>query len=357
MRKEFLKFLILLIVALGAAPAYSAFWQWSKTASLNAGSDPSINFAEGMSPSAVNDSARALMARAAEYRDDISGLLVTAGSSTAFTVTTNQGLNATPNDGQLLSVTMHATNGSSPTLRADGGTAYPIQSSPGAAVASGSLISGSPYSMKFSVANSAWMLKGFYSSPTNVPLGALLAYTLTFVPNSNFAIASGQCISATTYAAYWVAQGSPASGSCSGGFFRIINMSGMVPAGLDTMPGGGAAGKLTASGFGCGTAMTTVGAICANGGETSALANANLPPYTPSGTIVSTFTGQAIGTTNGSGGGGIVSSSNLAPGGGPNFTPIGTVASTFTGNAQGGSNSGFTNVQPTIGVVYIVRVL
>ena len=61
-----------------------AFWKWSRTASSNASADNTINWAEGMAPSAVNDSARAMMARTAEWRDDISGTITTAGTSTAW---------------------------------------------------------------------------------------------------------------------------------------------------------------------------------------------------------------------------------------------------------------------------------
>src|SRR5260370_28454161 len=87
------------------------FYLWSKSAASNGNSDPSINYLEGMPPAQLNDSGRAEMARLAEYRDDTSGLLLTAGTSTAYTVTTNQGLPATPNDGQLIVVTFHTGNG------------------------------------------------------------------------------------------------------------------------------------------------------------------------------------------------------------------------------------------------------
>ena len=45
------------------------FFKWSRTAAANATADSTINWAEGQSPSSVNDSARALMAAAAKYRD------------------------------------------------------------------------------------------------------------------------------------------------------------------------------------------------------------------------------------------------------------------------------------------------
>src|SRR6185437_12158532 len=107
----------------------SAVWQWSETASSNASADPTINWREGQPPSSVNDSARAMMAALAAYRDDISGLVTTGGTATAYTVTTNQGLCAapstTPQNGQELAITASNTNGTSPTLAADSCSAFP----------------------------------------------------------------------------------------------------------------------------------------------------------------------------------------------------------------------------------------
>jgi hypothetical protein len=360
---KFFQLALLILLAAGAQPAYSAFYQWSKTSSSNATADPSINWAEGMSPSSVNDSARAMMARAAEYRDDISGLLTTFGSSTVYGVTTNQGLNATPNDGQLLAITMSATNGSNPTLVADGGTAFPIQSAPGVAVPAATLILGSPYTMKFSVANSAWMLRDFYGSALTVPLGGMIAYTLGTVPNSNFVFAAGQCLSTTTYATYWAAAGSPGSGSCPGGQFRIIDMSGRVPAGLDTVPGFAAANRLTSSATGCGTVMTIIGVACANGIEGSVISLAQLPTG-----ITSVNGSQPI----------VVNSDNLlidATGILQDFNPV--TASGFRApnntaslrqqlsrannsiSVTSNNTSGVArpNVPPIVGVIYIVRVI
>jgi hypothetical protein len=137
-----------------------AFWQWSKTATANATSDPTINWSEGIAPSIVDDNNRAGMARLSEYRDDTSGLLVTAGTSTAYTLTTNQGLPSTPNNGQLIVFTPHVANGAAATLSADVGTAFPLQSAPGTALAASALTLGVPVAAKFLTASSAWVMFG-----------------------------------------------------------------------------------------------------------------------------------------------------------------------------------------------------
>lgn len=344
--------------------AYSAVWQWSETPANNASSDPSINWRESQPPSSINDSARAMMAALAAYRDDISGLLTTAGTSTAYTVTTNQGLCASPGvvpqDGQQLSVTMSATNGASPTLQADSCNAYPIQSSAGVAVASATLVSGSPYTFRFSTANSAWMLRNFYSSPFIVPIGGLVPYTGTTSPNSNFILPAGQCISTTTYATYWALMGSPASGSCPGGQFQVLDLRGKVLAALDNL-NGTAANILTSSSTGCGTAMTSVGATCANGAQSYTMARSDLPNVAP------TFTGSPAGLSEsvvaGSSAfaGGVVvgqSGSGVAFNGTPTLnTPTVTAAGTVQSLNGGVSQTASPHVQPTMAVTYLLRVL
>jgi hypothetical protein len=66
------------------------FFNWSRTASSNATADSTVNWAEGQAPSSVNDSARAMMASTAAFRDDIAGAIVTGGTSTAYTVASYQ---------------------------------------------------------------------------------------------------------------------------------------------------------------------------------------------------------------------------------------------------------------------------
>ena len=121
------------------------FWKWSRTASSNATADNTVNRAEGVAPSAVNDFARAMMARLAEWRDDISGTITTAGTSTAYTVASNQGFdNFADMNGAMIAFVPHTTSGATVTLNVDGLGAKPLRSAPSLELQSGVLIQGTP---------------------------------------------------------------------------------------------------------------------------------------------------------------------------------------------------------------------
>ena len=274
LKKLIIPVLATLLIGGGAQAAY---WQWSKTSSSNANADPSINWAEGMSPSSVNDSARAMMARAAEQRDDISGSLTTGGTATAYTITTNQGFASVPTDGQLIAFTVHATNGINATLQADGGTTYQIQSAVGVNIGAGTIILGSPYTAKFNLSAAAWILRDFYGNPYALPLGGLLNSTVATPPNSSFILPAGQCISRTAYATYF-ALVSTTFGACDGvTTFAAPDLRGRNQVALDNL-NGSAANRMTNNANGCGVAFTSVGAVCGQEGVT--LSIAQMPSHT-----------------------------------------------------------------------------
>src|SRR4051812_49651334 len=99
---------------------------WSTTAASNATADPAVNWAEGMAPSAVNDSARAMMASVAKWRDDLYGL-TTGGASTPLTGTTHTTFSTTAApSGANFTIISNAHNGGTPTLARGGVTAYKL---------------------------------------------------------------------------------------------------------------------------------------------------------------------------------------------------------------------------------------
>jgi hypothetical protein len=132
---------------------------WSQTAATNDDVDATINWQEGQSPGSVNNSARAMMAAISKYRDDLSGNLVTAGTSTAYTLTTNQVYTALT-DGIMVVCRMSATNGATPTLNVDGLGAKSIAGVYGTAVATGYLLSGGVYQFTYDSTDDKWIVQG-----------------------------------------------------------------------------------------------------------------------------------------------------------------------------------------------------
>lgn len=349
-RAEIIKFAVLLAVALGAAPAFSSMWQWSQTASSNATADPTINWAEGMSPSSVNDSARAMMAVLAKWRDDTSGLLLTTGTSSAYLVTTNAGNTAaTPPTGYMITVRPNATNAAGATIRVDSGTAFPINTATGTAIGAGVMVSGTPYSMMFT--GTVWLLREFRGEPYAVPLGGYIDTSISTAPNSNFVAADSGCISRTTYAAYFAAVGTT-YGACDGTTtFGVPDQRGRTRAMFD-----GGVGRMTLAV--CGNTFNTAGNVC--GSDAVTLSQGNIPSYSLSSSGLS-----VSGTiTNGSdirywNGFVNVTASGSTP---VDAFQTSTYSPSWSGSISGSINSGGSGtalgiVQPTLGVYTYIRVL
>src|SRR5262249_29037595 len=154
-----------------------AFWSWSKTPASNATADSSINWAEGQSPSSVNDSARAMMARIAEWRDDLGGL-TTGGSATAYSVSSNRGFaSAAAMDKQIITIVPHVTSAAAPTLTVDGLTARQLRTATGVNVPAGALIAGTPYALIYINATTEFILLGAVTALGSLDITGATALT------------------------------------------------------------------------------------------------------------------------------------------------------------------------------------
>lgn len=133
-------------------------WKWSQTAASNDDIDSTINFQEGQAPRTINNSARALMAAVAKYRDDLSGNLVTAGTGTAYTLTTNQGLTSLT-DGFMVRARMNATSGATPTLNVDSlGAKSIVLDVSATAIPTGALLTEQVYSFVYDSTADGWIV-------------------------------------------------------------------------------------------------------------------------------------------------------------------------------------------------------
>lgn len=343
-------------------------YKWSQTASADATADSTINWAEGQSPSSVNDSARAMMAAIAKHRDDIAGAIVTSGTSTAYTVASYQQFDTLAHlSGQAIAFTPHVTNGATVTINIDGLGAKPLRAAPNVELPAGTVVQGTPYVALYNNADQAFYLQGFYgASPSLIPIGASIDYWGTAAPNSSFALMYGQAVSRTTYNALFALLGTTFGTGDGSTTFNIPDLRGRVVAGKDDM-GGVAASRLTSSYFG--VAATNLGAI--GGNESTALVAAQLPTITSNGANNISVTGSDtvpkvgafFGLNAGAGGGGqsgwSLNTVSIPPSG--TITSSGSnsisVTSQGTGGAGAGAASPHRTVQPTIVANALMRII
>jgi microcystin-dependent protein len=327
-----------------------AFWAWSKTPANNATADATINWQEGQAPSSVNDSSRAMMARLAEFRDDQAGTLTTSGSSTAYTVSTNQVFDSFAHlNGQRITFVVHATCGDSPTLNVDGLGAKPIRTASGVNVTTGAMIALTPYEVTYFSATNEFIIIGTQGFNV-VPIGAILPYVGSSAPNSNWVLPFGQAISRTTYSTLF-ALTSVAFGSGDGSTtFNIPDLRGRAVFGLDNM-GGSAANRITNAGSGI--TGTTLGAT--GGAENVVIAQANLPNVTLTTNIIDPGHSHTLNVANINGASSTAGPGVNAPLSNPNTN---TAFTGITANTLlGGSNIALNKMTPAMVLPIILRVL
>lgn len=134
-----------------------SIYQWSTTAASNATADSTINWQENQDPSTVNNSARAQMARQAEFRTDLTPTRSTAGTSTAYTVTSASAPTALP-DGFVVMFFVHVTNGGPATLAVNSYGAYPLRAKSTVELKSNELQIGTVCSAYWHAATSEWLV-------------------------------------------------------------------------------------------------------------------------------------------------------------------------------------------------------
>jgi microcystin-dependent protein len=296
-----------------------------------------------------------MMASIAKHRDDVAGAIVTGGTATAYTVTSYEAFDTLARlSGQLIAFTPHVTNGGAATLNVDSLGGKPLRSAPATELLAGTLIQGTPYVAVYNNSDAAFYLQGFYGNPYNVPLGAGMDYWGPTAPSSAFAIPVGQAISRATYAGLFALVGTAYGVGDGSQTFNLPDKRGRTSIAID--PTANIVNSSTMSPDG-----STLGAK--GGSQTSTLSTANLPAYTPSGTIAVT-NGAITGTANSvilagtSGGGGVGGGGAFGLSGNASLSVSqATTTASFTGAPQGGAGAALSNMQPTIACNYIMRVI
>lgn len=338
------------------------FFLWSTTANTNASVDPTINFAEGQAPSTLNDSNRAAMARLREFANDITGAIVTTGTSTNYAVSSYQQFDSLAHmDKQMISFVPHVTNGAFQAfLNVDGLGLKTIRSATGVDILAGTLIQGTPYTVTYNNTDGIFYLHGFFGNPYNIPLGATIEYWAGTAPNSSFVFPIGQAISRSAYSALFSLIGGQYGSGDGSTTFNLPDLRGRVTACVDNM-GGVDSSRL--SGSGITLSRTTLGGA---GGEGTHLLTLNELPggITSAGSASVTVTSSAsniffsnqnpVATGVAAGGNTVVlfnASVSTAVGG---VTSSGTGTASVTSNNTGGQVHNV--VQPTILCNRIMRI-
>jgi len=292
-----------------------------------------------------------MMARLAEWRDDISGSIVTGGTSTAYTITSLEVFDSLAHmNGQMIAFTPHTTNGATVTLNVDGLGAKPLRPSPSVELQAGVLVQGTPYQATYNNSDAVWYLRGFFGNPYNIPLGGGLPFFGSTAPNSSFVFPYGQAVSRTTYASLFTLFSTTYGTGDGSTTFNVPDLRGRVVAGKDDM-GGSTASRLTATYFGAasGQAGTILGAV--GGNESRTLTAAQIPSITSS----TNFGGFNVPVTASA----ITDDINATSTG----SHIPTSPSTWAGISSATSTSTNTSgnahptVQPTIICNYIIRII
>ena len=324
----------------------TGLFRWSRTAASNA--NATYSWAEGMAPSQVNDSARGNMSEVAQWRDDISGAIVTGGTSTAYTVSSYSTFDTLANmNGQMIAFTPHTTNGATVTLNVDGLGAKPLRSSPGVELLAGTLIQGTPYVATYNNSDAAWYLRNFFGNPYNVPIAGGMDFWGTTVPNSSFAFPAGQAISRSTYSVLFGIMGTTYGVGDGSTTFNLPDKTGRVSAMKEA-----SATRLTSTYFGGNS--TSMGAT--GGAESHTLTTAEIPSHshgvtdpghTHATTPATSYVGQSISPQAGA-------STNVPTN--PTTLSINSATTGITINNAGGGGA-HAIVQPTIICNYIIRII
>lgn len=133
---------------------------WSKTAASNNSADSSVNWAEGMAPSAVNDSSRGEMASVAKWRDDNNGSLAGTLSVATYSVTSNQVAGALT-AGYTIAFQLGSDLPATALLNLDALGAKPLRPVPNVEFAGGEYLSGQIVRAAYFTSNSGeWIVIG-----------------------------------------------------------------------------------------------------------------------------------------------------------------------------------------------------
>ena len=196
-------------------------YDWLISPDGNASSDGDINWAEFQDPGTVNNSARRLMGRFAEWRADLAPTRTSTGAANIYTVTTNSvpSTAALPN-GFAISFIAHQTNTGAATLKVNSFAAVNLRGTTGVALTTGQIQVGQVVTAYYNQASneflapatgaqSAGFLTGLQSVDLTariVKVGSVMIWPTATIP-AGWLECNGAAVSRTTYPELFTAYG------------------------------------------------------------------------------------------------------------------------------------------------------
>ena len=221
---------------------------WSETPATNATADSAINWQEGQAPSTVNNSARGMMAATAAWRDDNSGSLLTSGSSTAFTLVTNQ-VEGALTAGYTVTAQFHAVAESSATLNVDSLGPKPITLYSTTQLAGQEIQAGSVQHLTYTTSGTGqWQLQDYTKPIISYFTSTGLSSSVTLTATANYY--DGPSVAQGTTGIWYVSGTVTFSDSGTGGrcFGKLWDGTTVISAGAIHLDSGGVPISLTLSG-------------------------------------------------------------------------------------------------------------
>ena len=295
---------------------------------------------EGMSPSGVNDTIRAVMGALKRWFN-WSSPKVTAGSATAYTLTYGVAPGALI-DGTTHVVQFHAGNGPGATLNVNGLGAKPLY-----AYSAGAWYQAPP--AFFDVATVCRVVydagTGAYRllMPGAAPTGTVVPFAGAVAP-AGYLLAFGQAVSRTSYPGLFAVIGGTYGSGDGSTTFNLPDLRGLVVAGKDNM------GGLNANRLSSVMASTTLGA----GGGTETHAHGVGVSVSIGGTASGALSGIAISSTSAE-----VAAANSGTGAAArdhdHFVSVSGTLTVAGGGAGSGSSDAQSNAQPTFILNYMIK--
>lgn len=149
-------------------------YAWSQTAADNATADATINWAEFQTPSSVNDSARAMMKRIADYiADQTPAARTSTGAANTYAVTSDAA-GTTYLDGEAITFVPHQSNTTACTLNVNARGAKPWRPAPGVSFVADNILAGVPVTAYYRSSTDEFLSPGTGYYVTQIASGVSL---------------------------------------------------------------------------------------------------------------------------------------------------------------------------------------